>query len=157
MINFFLSLFDILNIFLKMMWFGVINIPAENSSSRTIRCVRFLNPFYLLTRGSPAGQRITSFLESLGPMFIKFVQSRHCQEKQQRETQTLKTYRKPTETYRKPTEIYRKPTETAGSLAEAKWRWWQQSERARAVFVRDVSLDIAGWLERIAVALVTIA
>ncbi|MDC0014851.1 AarF/UbiB family protein [Gammaproteobacteria bacterium] len=74
MINFFLSLFDILNIFLKMMWFGVINIPAENSSSRTIRCVRFLNPFYLLTRGSPAGQRITSFLESLGPMFIKFGQ-----------------------------------------------------------------------------------
>ena len=74
MINFFVSVFDILNIFIKMMWFGVINIPIENSSSRFIRVLGFLNPFYMLNRSAPPGQRITNFLQSLGPMFIKFGQ-----------------------------------------------------------------------------------
>ena len=34
------------------------------------------------------------------------LQSRHCQEKQQRETQTLKTYRNLQKTYRTPEETY---------------------------------------------------
>ena len=74
MINFLLSIVDICNIFIKTIRFSVINIPLENSSIRIIRMLGFLNPFYIINRKIPPGQRITSFLESLGPMFIKFGQ-----------------------------------------------------------------------------------
>ena len=74
MINLLLSIVDICNIFIKTIRFSVINIPLENSSIRIIRMLGFLNPFYIINRKIPPGQRITSFLESLGPMFIKFGQ-----------------------------------------------------------------------------------
>ena len=74
MINFLLSIVDICNIFIKTIRFSVINIPLENSSIGIIRLLGFLNPFYIFNRKIPPGQRITNFLESLGPMFIKFGQ-----------------------------------------------------------------------------------
>ena len=74
MINFFLSIFDIFNILIKTIRFSVINIPIENSSIFPVRMLGFLNPFYVVNRKIPAGQRIVNFLESLGPMFIKFGQ-----------------------------------------------------------------------------------
>ena len=74
MISFVLSILDICNIFIKTIRFSVINIPLENSSIGIIRLLGFLNPFYIFNRKIPPGQRITNFLESLGPMFIKFGQ-----------------------------------------------------------------------------------
>jgi ubiquinone biosynthesis protein len=74
MIGFFLSILDIFNILIKTIRFSVINIPIENSSMRLVRMLGFLNPFYIVNRNIPAGQRIVNFLESLGPMFIKFGQ-----------------------------------------------------------------------------------
>ena len=62
MINFLLSIVDICNIFIKTIRFSVINIPLENSSIRIIRMLGFLNPFYIINRKIPPGQRITSFL-----------------------------------------------------------------------------------------------
>ena len=74
MIGFFLSILDIFNILIKTIRFSVINVPIENSSMRLVRMLGFLNPFYIVNRNIPAGQRIANFLESLGPMFIKFGQ-----------------------------------------------------------------------------------
>ena len=72
--NIFLSIIDTLNIFIKAIRFSVINIPAENSNSQLIRLMGFLNPYFIIHRQVPQGQRIKNFLESLGPMFIKFGQ-----------------------------------------------------------------------------------
>ena len=72
--NIFLSIIDCLKIFFQALRFGVLNILAENSNSNLIRALRFLNPFFISNYKVPPGLRIKNFLESLGPMFIKFGQ-----------------------------------------------------------------------------------
>jgi ubiquinone biosynthesis protein len=72
--NIFLSIIDCLKIFFQALRFGVLNILVENSNSNLIRALGFLNPFFILNHKVPQGLRIKNFLESLGPMFIKFGQ-----------------------------------------------------------------------------------
>ena len=74
MMNIFLSIIDCLKIFFQALRFGVLNILVENSNSNLIRALGFLNPFFILNHKVPQGLRIKNFLESLGPMFIKFGQ-----------------------------------------------------------------------------------
>ena len=74
MMNIFLSITDCLKIFFQALRFGVLNILVENSNSNLIRALGFLNPFFILNHKVPQGLRIKNFLESLGPMFIKFGQ-----------------------------------------------------------------------------------
>ena len=50
------------------------NIAIENNHSLLIRILGYVNPFYIFNRKIPPGLRIKNFLESLGPMFIKFGQ-----------------------------------------------------------------------------------
>ena len=72
--NILLSMLDCIKIVIQALRFGVINIPIENSNSLLIRILGFLNPFFIFNRNIPQGLRIKKFLESLGPMFIKFGQ-----------------------------------------------------------------------------------
>ena len=72
--NIFLSIIDCLKILVQALRFSVINIPIENNHSLLIQIIGYLNPFYIFNRKIPAGLRIKNFLESLGPMFIKFGQ-----------------------------------------------------------------------------------
>ena len=72
--NILLSILDCVKIFFQAFRYGVINIPSDNSSSFLIKLIGLLNPFYLLNNKVPHGLRIRNFLESLGPMFIKFGQ-----------------------------------------------------------------------------------
>ena len=72
--NIFLSILDCLKIVIQALRFGVVNIPIENSSSLLIRILGFFNPFFVFNRNISHGLRIKNFLESLGPMFIKFGQ-----------------------------------------------------------------------------------
>ena len=72
--NIILSIIDCLKILVQAFRFCIINIPLENSNSSLIRILGFLNPFFVFKRNIPHGVRIKSFLESLGPMFIKFGQ-----------------------------------------------------------------------------------
>ena len=72
--NIFLSIIDCLKILVQALRFSVINIPIENNHSLLIRILGYVNPFYIFNRKIPAGLRIKNFLESLGPMFIKFGQ-----------------------------------------------------------------------------------
>ena len=74
MMHIFLSIIDCLKIFFQALRFGVLNILVENSNSNLIRALGFLNPFFILNHKVPQGLRIKNFLESLGPMFIKFGQ-----------------------------------------------------------------------------------
>ena len=72
--NILLSIIDCLKILVQAFRFCIINIPLENSNSSLIRILGFLNPFFIFKRNIPHGVRIKNFLESLGPMFIKFGQ-----------------------------------------------------------------------------------
>ena len=72
--NILLSIIDCLKILVQAFRFCIINIPLENSNSSLIRILGFLNPFFVFKRNIPHGVRIKNFLESLGPMFIKFGQ-----------------------------------------------------------------------------------
>lgn len=72
--NILLSIIDCLKILVQAFRFCIINIPLENSNSSLIRILGFLNPFLIFKRNIPHGVRIKNFLESLGPMFIKFGQ-----------------------------------------------------------------------------------
>ena len=72
--NIFLSFLDCLKILFQALRFGIVNIPAENSHSVAIRALGFLNPFFIVNRKISHGLRIKRFLESMGPMFIKFGQ-----------------------------------------------------------------------------------
>ena len=72
--NILLSIIDCLKILVQAFRFCIINIPLENSNSSLIRILGFLNPFFIFKRNIPHGFRIKNFLESLGPMFIKFGQ-----------------------------------------------------------------------------------
>ena len=72
--NILLSIIDTINILLKAIRYSVINIPFEDSSSKLIQLSCFLNPFYFINFKISKGQRLKKFLESLGPMFIKFGQ-----------------------------------------------------------------------------------
>ena len=72
--NILISILDCLKILFQALRFGIINMPIENSTSIAIRSLGFLNPFFIFNRKIPHGLRIKKFLESLGPMFIKFGQ-----------------------------------------------------------------------------------
>ena len=72
--NIFLTVLDCIKILLQAFRHGIVNIPVENSNSAAIRVIGVLNPFFLVNRKIPHGLRIRNFLESLGPMFIKFGQ-----------------------------------------------------------------------------------
>jgi ubiquinone biosynthesis protein len=72
--NILLSILDCLKILFQALRFGIVNIPIENSNSIAIRTLGFLNPFFIFNRKIPHGLRIRKFLESLGPIFIKFGQ-----------------------------------------------------------------------------------
>ena len=72
--NILLSIIDCLKILVQAFRFCIINIPLENSNSSLIRILGFLNPLFIFKRNIPHGVRIKNFLESLGPMFIKFGQ-----------------------------------------------------------------------------------
>jgi len=70
----FLTVLDCIKILFQAFRHGIVNIPVENSNSAAIRVIGALNPFFLVNRKIPHGLRIRNFLESLGPMFIKFGQ-----------------------------------------------------------------------------------
>ena len=72
--NFLASIIDCIKILFQSFRFGIINIPIENSNSSIIRALGYLNPFFIVTKKISQGLRIKNFLESLGPMFIKFGQ-----------------------------------------------------------------------------------
>ena len=72
--NIFLTILDCLKILFQAFRCGIVNIPIDNSDSAVIKAVGLLNPFFVINRKIPHGLRIRNFLESLGPMFIKFGQ-----------------------------------------------------------------------------------
>ena len=72
--NIFLTILDCLKILFQAFRYGIVNIPVDNSDSAVIKAVGLLNPFFVINRKIPHGLRIRNFLESLGPMFIKFGQ-----------------------------------------------------------------------------------
>ena len=72
--NIFLTILDCLKILSQAFRYGIVNIPVDNSDSAVIKAVGLLNPFFVINRKIPHGLRIRNFLESLGPMFIKFGQ-----------------------------------------------------------------------------------
>ena len=72
--NILLTILDCLKILFQAFRYGIINIPLDNSDSAAIRAIGLLNPFFVINRKVPHGLRIRNFLESLGPMFIKFGQ-----------------------------------------------------------------------------------
>ena len=72
--NILLSIIDCLKILAQALRFSVLNIPLENNHSFLIRIFGYANPFFIFNRKIPHGLRIKNFLESLGPMFIKFGQ-----------------------------------------------------------------------------------
>ena len=65
---------DFLKILFQAFRYGIVNIPIDNSSSIVLKAMGLLNPFFIINRKIPHGLRIRNFLESLGPMFIKFGQ-----------------------------------------------------------------------------------
>lgn len=72
--NILLTILDCLKILFQAFRYGIVNIPIDNSDSAAIRAIGLLNPFFVINRKVPHGLRIRNFLESLGPMFIKFGQ-----------------------------------------------------------------------------------
>ncbi len=72
--NILLSIVDFLKILFQAFRFSILSMVIENSNSMVIRALCFLNPLYIFNRKIPHGVRIKKFLESLGPMFIKFGQ-----------------------------------------------------------------------------------
>jgi ubiquinone biosynthesis protein len=72
--NILLSILDCIKIMFQALRYGVANIPTDNSASVAIKAIGLLNPFFISNRKTPHGLRIRNFLESLGPMFIKFGQ-----------------------------------------------------------------------------------
>ena len=72
--NILLSIIDCLKILAQAIRFSILNIAIENNHSLLIRILGYVNPFYIFNRKIPPGLRIKNFLESLGPMFIKFGQ-----------------------------------------------------------------------------------
>ena len=72
--NILLSILDCIKIMFQALRYGVVNIPTDNSASVAIKAIGLLNPFFISNRKTPHGLRIRNFLESLGPMFIKFGQ-----------------------------------------------------------------------------------
>ena len=72
--NILLSIIDCLKILAQALRFSVLNFPLENNHSFLIRIFGYANPFFIFNRKIPHGLRIKNFLESLGPMFIKFGQ-----------------------------------------------------------------------------------
>ena len=72
--NILLSILDCIKIMFQALRYGVVNIPTDNSASVAIKTIGLLNPFFISNRKTPHGLRIRNFLESLGPMFIKFGQ-----------------------------------------------------------------------------------
>ena len=72
--NILFSVLDCLKILFQAFRYGIVNIPIDNSSSVVLKAMGLLNPFFIINRKIPHGLRIKNFLESLGPMFIKFGQ-----------------------------------------------------------------------------------
>ena len=72
--NILFSVLDCMKILFQAFRYGIVNIPIDNSSSVAIKAIGLLNPFFIINRRIPHGLRIRNFLESLGPMFIKFGQ-----------------------------------------------------------------------------------
>ena len=72
--NILLSILDCFKILFQAFRYGIVNIPTDNSSSAAIKAIGLLNPFFKINQKIPHGLRIRNFLESLGPMFIKFGQ-----------------------------------------------------------------------------------
>ncbi len=72
--NILFTALDFLKILFQAFRYGIVNIPLDNSSSIVLKAMGLLNPFFIINRKIPPGLRIRNFLESLGPMFIKFGQ-----------------------------------------------------------------------------------
>ena len=72
--NILLSIIDCLKILAQAIRFSILNIAIENNHSLHIRILGYINPFYIFNHKIPPGLRLKNFLESLGPMFIKFGQ-----------------------------------------------------------------------------------
>jgi len=72
--NILLSILDCVKILFQAFRYGVVNIPSDNSNSFLLKTIGLLNPFFVINKKIPHGLRIRNFLESLGPMFIKFGQ-----------------------------------------------------------------------------------
>ncbi len=72
--NILLSILDCIKIIFHAFRYGVVNIPTDKSNSFIIKAIGLLNPFFILNKKIPHGLRIRNFLESLGPIFIKFGQ-----------------------------------------------------------------------------------
>ena len=72
--NILFSVLDCLKILFQAFRYGIVNIPIDSSGSIAIKALGLLNPFFIMNRKIPHGLRIRNFLESLGPMFIKFGQ-----------------------------------------------------------------------------------
>ena len=72
--NILFSVLDCLKILFQAFRYGIVNIPIDSSGSVVIKALGLLNPFFIINREIPHGLRIRNFLESLGPMFIKFGQ-----------------------------------------------------------------------------------
>ena len=53
---------------------GIINIPFENGTSKFFGLLNYLNIFYFFKKKIPSSERLNAFLESMGPLFIKFGQ-----------------------------------------------------------------------------------
>ena len=72
--NILLSILDCIKIIFHAFRYGVVNIPTDKSNSFIIKAIGLMNPFFILNKKIPHGLRIRNFLESLGPIFIKFGQ-----------------------------------------------------------------------------------
>ena len=55
-------------------YYGVINIPVDLQQSKLLKIINYLNIFYWFRFKQDPGIRINAYLESMGPMFIKFGQ-----------------------------------------------------------------------------------
>ena len=65
---------DFLKLVFLAFYYGVINIPVDLQQSKLLKIINYLNIFYWFRFKQDPGIRINAYLESMGPMFIKFGQ-----------------------------------------------------------------------------------